>query len=1033
MYRIVIFSLIITLALRGFGQEPVLQGGEREPLVQGLQLYNEKQYASAQALLDPIWRDDFRHSPAERAEAAFVAAQCAIQLYHADADQRVEAFARDFPLSALKNELFLQYAHQLFSLRRYRQAEEYYQMVNDLPLKEAALAEKQFKWAYAALQNENSRFARDLFLELKDGRSAFAGSARYYYAHLLYIDSNYRQALQNFLPLKNDPDFGPLVPYYLAHIYYALHDYDQLLSIGDSLLAQASDARAGEIAKLLADAAYAREKYSLAVRYLERFRASGERMRTEDHFQMGFAYYQVGRYRDARDAFNKISGGPEPLRQKTYYHLGDCYLRLGDKIEARTAFKAAAELSSDPDIAEDAFYNYAKLAYELADPFRDALATLKLYRETYPNSPHRREINGYLANLYLTTKDYERALASVEAAGLETVERQKIWQRINYFRATEHYLAQAYAQAIEHYQAVRRYRHQVQLIALSVYWQALAHYEKAEYAEARQELANFRQLPGASLLPEFPLSHYHQGYASFKMLDFQSSAQSFRAFLTGASGTDPRRTDATLRLGDAYLLTGGYLIAADFYQKAIDQNTSEPPYALYQQAQCLGLVNKNQEKIGVLRKLIQSHPKSPYAEEAQYELALTYLRNDRFEEALEAFAAYRQRYPNSERKAEIGLKEGLTYFNLENYTASLERLKAVVKAKPGSKAAIEAVPLVERAYRNLGQTEAYLDWVEGLDFIDLETSSLDSTAYSAGFDFYASARYPQAYEAFGAYLRRFPKGLFVESARYYAARSAEEIGDSSRAMHYYRQIIDAGQESYREMALAYLAPQEEKAGNWEIANKDYLAWLELAKDPARRRQAQAGVMRSSFALADFAESRRYALEILDQKAPTNDWEWEALRYAARASMALEDYPRAEAAFHLLAENSRGQDRAEALYQLAWLEHLALRYDSSNARINKLIEELPAYREWKVRALLLMARNLWKLDDLFQANYILDFVQEGEFASRYKEEAKGLQEEIAQAEAQEDARREMNEARDSIPLPAGQNTPDDRTSPKSSER
>ena len=49
-------------------------------------------------------------------------------------------------------------------------------------------------------------------------------------------------------------------------------------------------------------------------------------MRSVDHFQLGYSYYQIKNYYAAIGSFNKISKGNERLKQNAYYHLGDCHI-----------------------------------------------------------------------------------------------------------------------------------------------------------------------------------------------------------------------------------------------------------------------------------------------------------------------------------------------------------------------------------------------------------------------------------------------------------------------------------------------------------------------------------------------------------------------------------------------------------------------------------------------------------------------------------------------------------------------------------
>ena len=64
----------------------------------------------------------------------------------------------------------------------------------------------------------------------------------------------------------------------------------------------------------------------------------------------------------------------------------------------------------DLDIQEDAFFHYAKLAFELSfNPFDDAIVAFESYLTQFPLAPPRRGLP-VLLQVHMTSRDYERAL-----------------------------------------------------------------------------------------------------------------------------------------------------------------------------------------------------------------------------------------------------------------------------------------------------------------------------------------------------------------------------------------------------------------------------------------------------------------------------------------------------------------------------------------------------------------------------------------------------------------------------------------------
>ena len=92
------------------------------------------------------------------------------------------------------------------------------------------------------------------------------------------------------------------------------------------------------------------------------------------------------------------------------HNLGECYIYLKKKSEALHAFKSASEMNFDLKVKEDASLNYAKLSYELGNPYKSVAEVLQGFLKSYPKSSSYEEITGLLVTSYLYQQDYQGAL-----------------------------------------------------------------------------------------------------------------------------------------------------------------------------------------------------------------------------------------------------------------------------------------------------------------------------------------------------------------------------------------------------------------------------------------------------------------------------------------------------------------------------------------------------------------------------------------------------------------------------------------------
>ena len=1000
-YKSLMLICVLFCQSYGYAQQPQPLSGN-DLYSEGVELFRKGQFGNAQERFDAFGQDESITKNEEiTTSAQYFAALCAIKLYNKDSKSRVEKFGNVHELSPLNNRLMLEYANYRFSTKRYKEASEYYEKVDKFRLSGEDLNEFLFKKGYSLLMNEKNKEAKKIFFQLKDENSKYASSSKYYYAHLLYTDSSYAEALTNFLPLQNDESFGRFVPYYLAQIYYKLNDYDKLLEVGEELIEKATPKRAPEIAKLMADAFYKKKDYRSTLKYLELYKEKGGKMRQSDHFQLGYAYYESGQYQLAIESFNKITRGKSELKQNAFYHLGDCYLKVGDKQEAITAFKAASEIKESEFIREDAYFNYAKLVYELSDPYKDAITTLNDFVREFPNSSRINEVNRYLANLYLTTKDYDRALLALKRVG----------------RATEVFNSLRYVEAIGKYNESLKYPVNRKVRALSIFWKGEAMYRLKKYDEALTLFDQFRNSPGALSLKEYTNSQYQTAYAHYKKFDFQKAASAFRIYTREANKKDPKLPDAYLRMADCYFLTGGYLIASDFYQSALKYKTKEADYAFFQKAQCLGLTGKRQAKISELNKLVKSYPNSDYVKEARYEIAETYLRLESYEAALSAYQLFMMEYPSSPQVVSAKMQIGLIYSNTDKNNEALSSFKKVVADYPGTDQSLEAIGLARIVYARLNRISDYLDWVEDLDFVNFKASTLDSTAYDAAFEIYSSGDCEQSLTAFSSYLERFERGIFALKVNYYTSECAEKLGKPEVAKKAYENITDLPRNEYSVFAAQKLADMAYQKPDFSEALSLYKKMAGMSDERSDRLKANTGVMRSAYKLGDYAEAAVYADLVLGMEDKNTSLIFEARDIGAMSNYKTENYSEALNQFLLISTVAEGESKARALYHIASIQYSNEEYDSSEVTIYKLIEDLPSFKEYKMKSLILLAKNFWKRKDIFQAKYTLDFVIKTAYSDEITKTATLLKEEIEADEKQQEVERvmQLQEAQDSVLL------------------
>ncbi|MGA1379938.1 MAG: tetratricopeptide repeat protein [Schleiferiaceae bacterium] len=942
-------------------------------------------------------------------QSMYYQALCAIRLLHRDAEEFAEAFLQTYPSSSRRIDLILDAAEQAFNRRRYQEAKRWLRMLDGVDLARNLRAEVQFKLGYAHfLLNEFDQAKAEL-AEAKKSKSAVAKTAQYYYGHIAYLEKSDRTALDNLEPLQNHEEFGPVVPYYLAQIYARTGKDDELLTLGETLMKQASAKRAPEIALLIGQSMFRKKRYEDAKAYFEFNRAQGGKMSPEVAYQMGVCAYQTKDYEGAVSAFNQLpSEGSSDWALQSRLMLGDSYARLERWEEAQTAFRAVWQSKADDATREQAAYQYAKLTYRSASPFGDAIQVFNQFLREFPRTEHRREANEYLANLYLTSRDYGRALEAIVQTGMGSMAMREAYQKVAYFRAVELYQASQWAKAEELLDQSLSYPLDRGYEALAHFWKGEMAYRQGDYRTALSETELFLKTPGSFTLSERPAAQYNKAYALYRLDRLEDAAATFRVFLEDAPKTDRRREDAELRIADLYFLLGRHALARDYYGRIIKLGGTDADYASYQQALCRGLLGDNPGKIDQLAKLEKGG--GARADEALFERAQTLLRMGRNRDAAEAFTAYQRKKPNTEKGRRAGLNIALAQRNDGDLSGAIATFQTVVRDYPGTPEAREAISVARSVYDEANRIDDYLEWVQGMPSSGIRASELDSVAYMSAYDKYAQGQNSAAFEALTKYLKRFPDGYFAPEANYQAAEAARLSGQMASALPYYRNVVRQSVGANTVPSYKWLLRDAEQRKDPNEIKRYAERLLALAEDASLRSEANRAMMRAHVAEGSGDVALTYAEGIIADLRQTPQDRSEALAVRLRITEAkYRNQPGdstalgfwQQAAEGAIAEGS-AEVQAEATYAKANILRLRNQFSASNEAVFALLDNFPGQQEWRYKALLVLARNYASLNDGFQARYTLDFVISEHPSDELVREAQALLAEFNAAQLESNA-------------------------------
>lgn len=1011
MKRKSVVAIIALTTLLSFQLSAQHTANQDNPVIDAHDLYLKEHYNPARFSYAKLARAEdllIEYSP----DFDYYRSSSAAELQHGDADKQLNEFLEEHPQSTRTGRAWLQLGHLHFRNNSFRSALEAYNNVSSGDLNQEERAEFTFKRGYSHFKSDDLDKALNLFSQVKDKQTKYTGPANYYYAHIMYEKGNYENALRDFKKLQNDETFKSVVPYYIIQIYYVQGKYDEMLALAEPYLKGTKNKRTNEMLRLVADVHYRKGNFKEAIRYMEDYaQTSKSKMTREDHYMLAFAYYSTGDYNKAIPEFQNVTTGNDSLSQNAWYHLGDSYLKTDQKKFASNAFSSAWKVPVKTDLTEESLFNYAKLSIELSNsPYNEAIKALQQYLSEYPNSRRKDEAYTYLANLYLVTKNYDQALASLELVKNRSASQNSIYQKVTYFRAIELFNSEKYYEAIALFKKSLENKIDQKITQGALLWQGEAYYRLGQYEVARNYYRDFIKVGQGH--PAYDAAQYNLAYSYFKIKDYPQAQKSFNAFLNSGPRDQRLVNDARLRMADSYLMMKQYREASNLYEQVGSSRTADADYALYSKAIITGVMGDNNQKAASLQKLLADYPKSPFADDARFELGKTYLALRKNNEALTAFQKVISDYPRSSLVRDALLNAGLIYYNTDRDKQAIETLKKVVDDYPSTPAAREALAVIKNIYVDMNEVDKYVEYAEDVPFASVTKSEQDSLTFIAAESKYMSGDCDKALPGLRSYLQKFPEGGFSLNAHYYKADCESRSGNTAEALKSYEEILSRPKNNYTENSAL-------KASDILYRQKDYAKALvmyqkleENAETKENLTQAVIGQMRCNYFTTNFAQAIQSAQRVLELEVPVAI-EAESNLIIGRSSMILRRPEQARTAFTQTVSLSRGEHGAEALFSLAQISFDMKDYTSAENQVFKLSSDYPAYHFWLAKGFILLSDVYVIQGNTFQAKQTLQSIIDNYEGEDMRQEAMKKLKQIEQNEKSNTSRSRGEDADEEI--------------------
>ena len=900
----------------------------------------------------------------------------------------------------LRDRLALAIAQYYFTKGQLASAIPYYEQAGIDNLSNAEIADAKFELAYCYFNNNRLDMADPLFAVMKDVPGKYHSPGNYYFGLLAYNRGAYTDALKAFDRIDEEPQYRMVVPYYMAELEYFLGNRQKALSEALKLIKRTEKSYYhNELHLLAAQCLFEDKRYGEALPYFEYYYDHTEKLRKEDLYEIGYCYYQVGEWKNAIEKFKPLSTAKDSLGQTAMYLLGDCYLKTSDKRSARSAFGICANMSFNQGQRQAALLLYAKLSYELGYN-DDALRSIDRLLADYGGSQE-----AYLlkSQLLAATSNYKGAFESLLLSKADNEVYEETMQRVAYSYGLQQMQQQHFETADSLLNMALRYNKQPAFTTATNFWKAELAYRLQHNSEAiSYGQAFLSQNSGASatsVSSEATSSHAYlnMGYASLELNDFAKAQEYFNKAGSSAGGSGAVATNAALREADAAFMQKDYSKAVTLYGKAGVGTGRDADYARLQQAIVYGLQGKNADKARLLQSLLNTSPPSVYANDARYELAVTEMSSNHYQQAIALLQPLSVNKELRQLAPKALLKIGTSYQQLDNDDKAIEAYKQILSNYSAASERVDAQAALKSIYIERNQPDVYAALLSENN-LSQEDNELDAAFYSAAEAQYAGQKWPAAQEAFGKYLQQYPNGSFALKAHYYKAESFYQQKKYKEALPDYDAVLQAGWNDFSETSARKAAEISYASADYSTSSKYYRLLRGNAMDNSNLILAYTGMMRSAASANNTMEAGAYAdtlLTLPDVPAAAMD---EAKLHQAHQMQATGNVSGANAILTGLQGSKNNNIAAEARFYAAEALMGTGKLKEAEDAASKNIKLSAGNEYWVVKTYILLGDILVKEKDYFNARATLQSVIQNTKVEALKNEAQRRLDEIKTLES-----------------------------------
>ena len=946
----------------------LVQGVSAQDVQKASELYKQGFYSEALQEVERGEGKALKAGTVTKGDVEAVRTLALLQLKADGAEQKAEGFVKQFHEHVQVPQVRFLWAQNLFDRQEYAKAAEQFMQIKPKALHTDQRAEYQYKLGYSAYSYGDWEKAWQVLPLATKPYSDYTAPACFTLGYMSYSQSNFREAEKWFAQCQNDYRFREPAQFYILECRFNAKDYDYVIRNGEDLIRNVSEDRKSRVGRILSESFLVKGDLEKAKEYYQES-LNGEKQTRSDYFRAGEIAYLSSDWQGAVDNFESMGSKQDSLGQIANYQMGYSYIQLHNKVEAMSAFKAASALRYQADIQEDAFYNYAKLAFDLGKDTRPFAQYLKRYQQ------RNDAIYSYIAMAALINHDYEAAVDAYDHID-ELDDRMKSnYMKAYFLRARDLMEIGSWRMAAPLLKSAAYYSPRKEgFNQLCRYYLAECLFRDGKWEDARSELQDLYNLQALYRRTEGDLIPYQLAYTYFKEANYEQALKWFNKYIQ--SGSTEMASDARTRIGDCYFFAADYETALDAYETQLSQYPERDNlYPRYRAGVASGLLDRNRRKISILEPALDASSQTPYYGECLYELGRAYVGVKEEANAINTFKTLYNRTSDPSLKDRSLLELGMIERNAGRSAQALNYYKQVVSR--GGEYREDALLAIEAIYRTSKDPDGYLAYVNSLGSEAGRTEEQKEEVYfSSAEQIFLSGDYAKAATTLQSYLERYPEATYAAKAHFYLAECYRETGNKELAMDYYQTAREAGLDgAMAESALLNLATLNYETGRYEAAYAAYDQLRESARLDANRHTALVGQMRSAYRARMWDDAIVDAGTVLEtfKDAPLVR---EARYVKAKSLLSCSRRDDAFKEFKILAKEPSTDEGAEATYLIIEDLYNRAQFSSIQSKVYAFAEKAGGQNYWLAKAFIVLGDSFADQGNTAQAKATFESIKNG---------------------------------------------------------